>query len=370
MGGGTVTINKTSDTDTFSGEIRGNQGLIKSGAGNLALSGASSYTGTTTVNEGRLVVAHANALGGTAGGTIVVSGAQLRINTLADTVFAAEPLVISGDGVPSGGALRNATNNNTWKGTITLAANATIGAASGTTLTLDATSGATLNLEAYNLVVDGAGTVQVNGAIAGSGQISKTGTGRLVVSNTILSATILSNSVSVHFATPPAAESSFAVLSGPLGAASLASANVTGLAAGTTASLTNSPNLKVFITTTGTAPTFESTYPAGSENNLGSNGLQNLMSYALGGTGPNSSPALPVLTTDGTSLTLTANIRDSGQGVDVVGQWATSLEGPWYDVPLTATGASSVVPDTTVKTFSQTVESDKPRKFLRLKAAK
>ena len=245
--GGTVTVNKASDTDIFSGDIQGAQGLIKSGAGTLALGGASSYTGTTMVNEGRLVVAHADALGATSGGTIVASGAQLRINSLADTVFPAEPLILSGQGLPSGGALRNATNNNIWQGAIALAANATIGAASGTTLTLAAASGATLNLGAYDLVVDGAGTVQVNGGITGSGQISKTGSGQLVISNSVLVATIQSNSVSLDFATPPA-DGPYAVLSGPLDSASLATTpSVTGLPGGATATLTNNPNLIVIV---------------------------------------------------------------------------------------------------------------------------
>ena len=121
---------------------------------------------------------------------------------------------------------------------------------------------------------------------------------------------------------------------------------------------------------TSSGPTFETTYTAGTETNLGPNGLQNLMNYALGGTGPTSSPALPVLTSDGNSLTLTANIRNSGQGVAVLGQVAESLDGPWTDVTLTATGASSVVTDTTVKALSALVETNKPRKFLRLKATK
>ena len=54
--GGSVTINKASGTDTFSGVISGAQGVIKDGAGTLELSGASTYTGTTSVNAGTLVI--------------------------------------------------------------------------------------------------------------------------------------------------------------------------------------------------------------------------------------------------------------------------------------------------------------------------
>jgi hypothetical protein len=87
----------------------------------------------------------------------------------------------------------------------------------------------------------------VNGAIAGSGQISKTGSGQLVISNSVLVATIQSNSVSLDFATPPA-DGPYAVLSGPLDSASLATTpSVTGLPGGATAVLTNYPNLIVIV---------------------------------------------------------------------------------------------------------------------------
>jgi len=324
--GGTVTINKASETDTFTGDIQGAQGLIKSGAGNLALGGASSYTGTTLVNEGRLVLAHADALGGTASGTVVASDAQLRINTLTDTVFAAEPLVISGAGFPSGGALRNATNNNTWQGTVTLAANATIGAASGTTLTLAATSGASISLGANNLVVDGAGTVQVNGGITGSGQISKTGSGQLVVSNSVLAATIQSNSVSVHFANTPG-DGTFAVLSGPLDAASLASVSVTGLASGQTATVANSPNLVIQVAAAPAGPTFDSAFFGKAMTDVAPNGLTYLMNYAFGGSSTQTATLPRQDFNDPTKLTLVAFVRTNNTSgtLSVVGEAGDAL---------------------------------------------
>ena len=344
-------------------------GIIKTGTNNLVLTYANDYTGTTAINEGRIVLANGNALGSTAGGTVVASGAQLRLNPLTNTVFSAEPLTISGQGVPSGGALRNATNNSTWQGKITLAANAVIGTASSTTLTLDVSSGDAIDLAGFDLVIDGAGSVQVNDPIAGTNQISRIGSGSLVISNSTLTATIRSNSVAVAFASTPT-NGAYAVLPGPVGSASFnfTTNSVTGLASNQNASWNNSPNLVVEVTSTG--PTFASTYPPNSENSVSSNGLQNLMNYALGGTGPDSSPALPVLTSDGATLTLTANIRNSGQGVSVVGQYAYDLAGPWADVDLTPTMASSSVANTTVQYFTQPVESNKPRKFLRFKVTK
>ena len=123
--------------------------------------------------------------------------------------------------------------------------------------------------------------------------------------------------------------------------------------------------------------TFGSIYPSGSEETVGSNGLQNLMSYALGGTGPSSSPALPVLSIDtnvltgeANGLTLTANIRNDDSSLTVVGQWAYNLEGPWTDVQLTPTDSTSAVPNTTTKSFTQLVDPSQPRKFLRIQVSK
>jgi autotransporter-associated beta strand protein len=349
-------------------------GIIKTGTNNLVLTYAGNdYTGTTAINEGRIVLANGNALGSTAGGTVVASGAQLRLNpTNAGFTIGNEALAISGQGVTTGGALRNAAGNNAYQGKITLAADATIGAAGSTTLTLDVASGDAIDLAGFNLTVDGAGTVQLNDPIAGTNQISKTGSGDLVISNSTLTATIKSNSVAVTFASPPSAGMTYTVLPGALAGNSLVSQSVTGLGSGQSATVVNDPNLVVQVTGGSADPTFESTY--GSINPLEinpANGLSYLMNYALGGTGIGSTPALPVLTSNGTSLTLTANIRNVGQGVDVVGEYTYNLAGQWFlDQVTTNTGGPGSVENTTVHSFSINVEPGQPRKFLRLRATK
>jgi len=300
-----------------------------------------------------LVLAHADALGATSGGTIVASGAQLRINSLADTVFAAEPLIISGLGVPSGGALRNATNNNTWQGTITLAANATIGAASGTTLTLMASTGATIDLDAYDLVVDGAGTVQVNGGIAGSGQISKTGSGQLVVSNSVLAATIRSNSAAVNFANAPITGAMYAVLPGPIDTASLASTSVSGLGAGQSGVLTNAPNLVVVVSGSAVTNSYEgwltnypgiTNFPGGASNTNGSadpdgDGFVNNVEYAFDGNPTVGTPALMTVRVVGTNATF--NWLQRTNGANYIVQNSTALTNGWTG-PAAVTVSNSV----------------------------
>ncbi|MEY2851494.1 MAG: hypothetical protein RL549_193 [Verrucomicrobiota bacterium] len=159
--------------------------LNKTSAGTLLLAGSNSYAGVTTVDQGRIVLAHDNGLGSTSGGTVVASGAQLRLNaTNNGLIVGNEALTLSGDGLTgsAGGALRNAAGTNSWQGKITLAADATIGTAANTSLTLDVASGNGIEASNRNLTFDGAGTSRANDAIAlGTGGLTKIGTGRAIL---------------------------------------------------------------------------------------------------------------------------------------------------------------------------------------------
>ena len=86
--GGTVSGNATnngvlqyneSGNLTISNTVAGSGTLSLTGSGILTLSGANTYTGLTTVSSGALNIQNANALGTTAAGTSVTSGAALQI---------------------------------------------------------------------------------------------------------------------------------------------------------------------------------------------------------------------------------------------------------------------------------------------------
>ena len=87
LGGSTRTFyvsNDVTEALTISGSIRngvviGNPGIIKEGPGFLALTGTNYYDGTTTVNDGRLILGSGGGLGTTDGGTIVNSNAVLLL---------------------------------------------------------------------------------------------------------------------------------------------------------------------------------------------------------------------------------------------------------------------------------------------------
>jgi autotransporter-associated beta strand protein len=200
--GGTITMTNTTwsvgsgATNSVASTLAGTTGLTKGDTGTLALGASNSYTGTTAVNAGTLTVADGNALGSAGDGTTVAAGAQLRlVATNSGFTVGSEALTISGQGVTTGGALRNAAGNNTWQGNITLASNATIGAAGGTSLTLDVAAGNAISASGYSLTFDGAGTNRVLDSInLGAGAVTKIGTGRtiLAASNSYSGGTTLS----------------------------------------------------------------------------------------------------------------------------------------------------------------------------------
>jgi autotransporter-associated beta strand protein len=179
QGSGTLlngTATTTIASGNFSGVIGGGQSILSTGA--LTLSGANTFSGSLTVQSGTLQVSNAAGFGTTAGGTIVASGATLEL--AGNNNYGTEAFTLSGDGVGSVGALRNAGVSSTLGGTITLAANARIGGASATTLTL---AGA-LDGGGFGLTLGGAGAINITGVLGNLSSLTKDGTGTLALSGT------------------------------------------------------------------------------------------------------------------------------------------------------------------------------------------
>src|SRR5213075_3023624 len=118
MGTGGGTIDTNSNDLALSGVVSGAGSLTKSGAGTLTLSGANTYSGLTTISAGVLNIQNNTALGTTAAGTSVTSGAALQIQ--GGITVGAEALTLSGTGISSDGALRNISGANSYAGDITL----------------------------------------------------------------------------------------------------------------------------------------------------------------------------------------------------------------------------------------------------------
>lgn len=180
LGGSPVTIDATNgQTVTISGPITnvfGTGSLVKTNAGLAILGGDNTYSGTTTVTNGTLRVASSTALGNTAGGTVVGSGATLELSNNVNVV--GEVINLNGAGVGGNGALRNVSGNNTNTGTLTLLSASRIQTEAGTTLT----QSGTVNNGGHSLTVSSAGTTVISGAITNAGGIIQSGTGTLTLS--------------------------------------------------------------------------------------------------------------------------------------------------------------------------------------------
>lgn len=159
--GNALSINTNSANITASNVISGAGSLTKLGTNTLTLSGNNTYSGVTNITVGTLSAQNANALGSTASGTIVASGATLEIN---NANIGNEALTLSGTGAGGAGALLG-VGTSSLSGNITLAADTTMGGAG--TLTLSGIIGESGGARA--LTKEDAGTLILAGANTYSG---------------------------------------------------------------------------------------------------------------------------------------------------------------------------------------------------------
>ena len=116
---------------TFSGVIGdggNNFGITKEGAGMLLLSGANTYSGTTTVNAGTLSITDSSALGSTAGATTVNGGngtnsVILNLSGATSDLTIAEPLNFFGNAAGRARLSNDSARNHTLTGPIDVSSN-------------------------------------------------------------------------------------------------------------------------------------------------------------------------------------------------------------------------------------------------------
>jgi autotransporter-associated beta strand protein len=142
---GTLAFNR-GNALTHSNVISGTGIVAQDGAGTLTLSGVNSYAGETQVNVGTLIAANVDALGTTAGGTSVASGATLELATGSPTA-----LTFAENFALNGGTLSTSAGGSTiLTGTVALGSNSQLAPSATTELTIDG-------------VISGAGGFTFNG---------------------------------------------------------------------------------------------------------------------------------------------------------------------------------------------------------------
>jgi len=402
--GGTVTVNKVSGTDIFTGNIQGGQGLIKSGAGILVLSGSNNYSGGTVISGGTLDLD-----GGSVSGNIT-NNANLVIRS--DTVN-----VVTGTGslTKEGSAIAALWNPNSYTGATVVNGGQLMlagGGAISESSTLQIASGASIRLTGYyapdntnrtfagltgaGILYGSGGTVTINkasgsdtfsGDIQGGQGLIKTGAGtlvlsgpnsytgatmvsggELVISKASFTATITPVTISVTLSNTPSGGNTFAILPGSL-SGTYGDPNVSGLGQGQTASFNFSTGI-LSITQGSTGPTFGDAYPGINMTNVAPNGLTYLVNYAFGG-GSTNQAKLPMQdTSDPSKLTLVAYVRTNNASgtLNVVGEKGAALDSWDTNKPIQGVAAqdqSGAPSGTQKRIFSTTNSGD--RLFLRLK---
>jgi autotransporter-associated beta strand protein len=126
-----LTVGNNNQTTTYSGTLAGAGSLVKVGIGVLTLSGASNYTGATTINRGTLEVANngttVGRLSGTTaitvngGGTLLLSGAGS-----ADRLKDAAPITLGGGTIAKGADVSEGSTSAAGLGALSLTANSAL----------------------------------------------------------------------------------------------------------------------------------------------------------------------------------------------------------------------------------------------------
>ncbi len=182
--GGDAIVDTVNYVLSFSGELSGPGGLVKSGAGTLALATDNSYTGGTIVKAGTLQVGNANALGTggltVTGGTVDLNGYGITIPSLngktsiitdnkADTRTTILTVASSADsnytGVIQDGSTMDVGLTKAGSGSMTLGGANTY---TGTTTVVGGTLLVTGSLSSAGaVVVDDGGTLGGSGSVGG-----------------------------------------------------------------------------------------------------------------------------------------------------------------------------------------------------------
>jgi fibronectin-binding autotransporter adhesin len=155
--GNTLTVTNTATT-SFTGMVMGSGNLTEAaGAGTLLLTAANSFTGTTTLTGGTLILGDSGALGA---GVLDLDGGMIQFSS---------DLTLPNAFTVSNSSMVGGSNNVVFSGP------------------------GTLNLGTLLTVNNPAGTITLAGDIGGAGGLSMVGTGQLVVSgnNTFTGATIV-----------------------------------------------------------------------------------------------------------------------------------------------------------------------------------
>jgi fibronectin-binding autotransporter adhesin len=234
MNGGNLTAGDATATSTFSGvisEIGGSQQFIKQGTGNLILSGANTYTGTTTINAGTLTlqggaaiadVGRVNLVAGTVDfdaaetiGSLEATAGIVNLDGTLTTGGNDETTTVAAVIQGAGGLTKVGTGEMTLTGLNTFTGLTTV---TGGTLTTTGqllgglTNNATTNAEGtINGAITNTSVFNLTGALTGDGAFNNSGALNVIGAQTLTQTGGLTNTGSINM-TDGAADDSLTVV--------------------------------------------------------------------------------------------------------------------------------------------------------------
>ncbi|MBA4138342.1 MAG: hypothetical protein C0518_13605 [Opitutus sp.] len=196
LGTATLTSGGTNASTLFEGTISGTGGLVKSGTGELTLTGANTYSGGTTVNAGTLRgsatslqgnIANQSALifdqgaNGTYGGVISGTGAFTKLGSGTLTLGAANTYT-GATNITAGTLALGAANALSDTTAVSIGTGAGLQLASGNETVGSIAGGGSIDLGAHTLTSGGTNaSTAFSGVIGGTGGIVKAGSGTLAL---------------------------------------------------------------------------------------------------------------------------------------------------------------------------------------------
>jgi autotransporter-associated beta strand protein len=157
---GSVTLNNVDKEYMIGGAAIGGTGnLVKNGSGTVYLNGANTYSGTTSITAGTVVLGNAAALGAITGGTSISGTGSLDVNGYN---LGTEVITIAGAGDGGAAIVNSGVQQINALGRLVLAGNATIGGINRWDLR---NSAPTLDMGGFTLTKNGSNYIALVGAV-------------------------------------------------------------------------------------------------------------------------------------------------------------------------------------------------------------
>jgi fibronectin-binding autotransporter adhesin len=174
-----LSVGNDNASTTYFGTLQGTGSLTKIGSGSLVFTGSNTYTASTTITAGTLQIGNGGS-GAAIGSTSGVSDNASLIFNHADAVTLNANISGTGALTQAGAGTLTLTQSNTYTGATTITAGALQIGIGGTGASIGSTSGVT---DSGGLIFNHGDAVVFSPIISGSGSLTQTGSGILVLTN-------------------------------------------------------------------------------------------------------------------------------------------------------------------------------------------